>query len=138
MGYLDLLGTPNAQLNHDFLRNHPTHWLAFTHQFIHQKSERFASTSCAVTAHAVLWKLGFEIEDCVGRKFATLKEAVQNLPIVVVEVNDGDHWFLVVENHVVESSWNEYGPRIFECTDEFLEKYESKNVECFIPNKILN
>lgn len=138
MGYLDLLGQPNAQLNHDFLRNHPNHWLALTHQVIHQKSARFAATSCAVTAHAALWKLGFEIEECASREFATLKEAVQNSPIVVVEANGGDHWFLAVENHIVESWWNEYEPRMFVCTDEFLEKYESKNVECFIPNKILN
>jgi hypothetical protein len=137
MGYLELVGVPDAETNRRFLRENPDHWLALTHKIMHGGSDRFADMACAVTAHATMWRIGVPVEGCVPYEPASLREAVKNEKLVVAEVDGGDHWFLIVEGHIVESWWKKYGPRVFVCDDAFLREYETNEIEYRIPNKPL-
>ena len=137
MGYLDMVGTLNEQHNRDFLREHPGHWLALTHTVMHGGSDRFATTGCAVTAHATMWRIGIEVDSCVPHDYASLRDAVRDSKLAVAEVDGGDHWFVIVEGHIVESWWKKYGPRVFRCTEDFLREYENQPIEYLVPNKHL-
>lgn len=137
MGYLDLIGEPNAELNCAFLRENPGHVLVLTHEVMHGKSDVFARTCCEITVNAVLWKIGLKIEDCVEYKPASLQDAVNNEKFVIAEVNYGDHWFLIVEGKIMESWWRKYEPRVFECDEAFIREHEKENIMYLIPNKRL-
>lgn len=137
MGYLELVGVPDAELNRDFLRANPEHWVAFTYEILHQRNDVFARTGCAVTAHAVMWKIGLKIEECVVYEPSSLRDAVKDEKFVIAEEGGGDHWFLIVEGHIVESWWKKYEPRVFLCDDDFIRQYENQEIAYLIPNKPL-
>ncbi len=84
-----------------------------------------------------MWKIGVPVEECVFHELASLREAVKNEKLVVVEVDEGEHWFLIVEGYIIESWYGKYGPRVFECNDAFVREYENNELAYYIPNKHL-
>lgn len=122
------MGEPCVEWNREWIKSHPESHLAGYWETLYGRSKMFVNTSCETTAYAYLWKMGFDVNKFESAEFPSLREASNDAGPILVDVDEGDHYFVFHRGHVVESYFKQYGPRRVEFSEEFNSKYGNSDL----------
>ena len=96
--------------NREYIAAHPSSHLALCAKTVHAADEdRFVTTCCEVTAHAILWKLG--LSHSVAIEGVSLLEAERLACTVLISFDGDDHFALIHEGYIYQSFYKQHTVR---------------------------
>ena len=123
---------PCKEWNREYIAAHPKSFLATCLHIFHGGSQSFVDTCCEITARAYLWKHGVEDDDLAVAEFGSIREAARSGGLVLAEVDEGEHWFVLHEGMVVESFFKKRAPRRFEIDANFEHEYKTAEIVYYV------